>query len=243
MDILGFEFIVGGNGNDVIIGSEYDDLIETGSHLAFWEPYGAETRAAHGGFTDTVVGGAGNDEITTMMYCTALVDAGPDDDAVYVLGIRDVVTTGEGIDMVRLAGGSCEADLGAGDDYFVMSRASVDDPSVSHVILGSGADNLIFDTGRWLSTPGNDQALSDAPWFLDFDPAIDKIVEIDVWNRDELSKSLDPRYIYAVNIDGGSALIYDHPIQDDTDFCFARFAGVTAAALQANVEAHSDFTL
>ena len=51
--------------------------------------------------------GAGNDEITTMMYCSATVDTGADHDRVFVLGMWDVITTGEGVDVVRLYGGAC----------------------------------------------------------------------------------------------------------------------------------------
>jgi Ca2+-binding RTX toxin-like protein len=239
VDYPGYEYIVGENGNDVIIGSKHDDLIVTGNQWAFSEDWAVECKAAHGGFADTVISGAGNDEITTMMYCSATVDTGADNDIVYVLGMRDVITTGEGIDMVRLYGGACKADLGAGDDFFVMSRAAFDNPAVSEITLGEGADSVIFDTRRWLTTEGNYQPLSEAPWILDFDPGTDVISQINVTNVDNIAASLVPRYIYAVNITGGSALIYDHPTRDTDDFCFARFAGVSAETLQTSIEIHT----
>ena len=111
---------------------------------------------------------------------------------------------------------------------------------MSEITLGEGTDSVIFNTMFWLTTEGNHQPLSEAPWILDFDPAVDKITELNIENRDDLSKSLDPRYIYAVNITSGSALIYDHPVRDE-DFCFARFAGVSAEALDANIALHTTF--
>ena len=241
-DSLGYAPVAGENGNDVIIGSENADLIYTGPDEEWWAPtdWNAENKAAYGGFTDTVVGGEGNDELMTMMYCTAIVDAGANDDAIHVLGVRDVISMGEGNDMLRLYGGTCKADLGAGDDLFVMSRAAYDNPTVSEITLGEGADKLIFNTTRWL-TEGNDQPLSEAPWILDFDPRFDRIERIDVFNRPDPSKTLDPRNIFAINIESGSALIYDDPVDSSNDFCFARFAGVGADALKAHVDMFTEF--
>ena len=39
-----------------------------------------------------------------------------------------------------------------------------------------------------------------------------------------------------IDIKGGSALIYDDPVDNSVDFCFARFADVSAQALQTHIE-------
>ena len=241
-DFPGYAQVVGGNGNDTIIGSENADFIYTGAEEDYWFPsdWNAENKAAYGGFTDTVSGGAGDDYITTMIYSNAVIDTGDDDDILFVFGLRDVITMGEGNDALRLFGGACKADLGNGDDLFVMDRSAYDNPNVSEITLGAGSDEVIFRVNHWL-TEDNHQPLSEAPWILDFDYRLDRITEIDVINVDDLTKTLDPRNVYAVNITGGSALIYDDPDGGSRDFAFARFAGVSADQLKANLDTHVDY--
>ena len=100
---------------------------------------------------------------------------------------------GEVNDMLRLDGGTCKANLGEGDDYFIIDRAAYDNPNVSEITLGAGSDKLIFNTTRWL-TEGNDQSRGSAvDTRLRFSVGPDH--RIDVINRPEPSKTLDPRNI------------------------------------------------
>jgi Ca2+-binding RTX toxin-like protein len=231
-----------GNGDDTIIGSDYGEWIFTGTGDLLWptEFWTPENKAAFGGFNDTVISGGGNDHIMTMMYCNATVDTGSGDDTVWVVGLRDVISMGDDDDTLVLLGGACKADLGDGNDVFEFVREAHDNPNVSEVTLGAGADKVFFNTNEWL-TSGDQQPLSKAPWILDFNPSTDVISQISITNVDDIAASLVPRYIYAVNITGGSALIYDHPTRDTDDFCFAKFAGVTADVLQASIELHTTF--
>ncbi len=85
------------------------------------------------------------------------------------------------------------------------------------------------------------QPQSKAPWILDFDVDEDEIVQIDVTNLDDATQSLDADYVKVIDIKGGSALIYDDPVDNSVDFCFARFANVDAQALQTHIEANTIF--
>jgi hypothetical protein len=111
---------------------------------------------------------------------------------------------------------------------------------VSEITLGAGADTVHFTTNEWL-TNGDQQPLSAAPWILDFDLDEDIIDQIDVTNLDDASQSLDADYVKVIDIKGGSALIYDDPVDNSVDFCFARFANVDAQALQTHIEANTFF--
>ncbi len=82
-----------------------------------------------------------------------------------------------------------------------------------------------FTTNEWL-TNGDVQPQSKAPWILDFDVDEDEIVQIDVTNLDDATQSLNADYVKVIDIKGGSALIYDDPVDNSIDFCFARFADV-----------------
>ena len=111
---------------------------------------------------------------------------------------------------------------------------------MSEITLGAGADSVHFTTNEWL-TNGDQQPQSKAPWILDFDVDEDEIVQIDVTNLDDATQSLDADYIKVIDIKGGSALIYDDPVDNSVDFCFARFADVSAQALQTHIEANTIF--
>ncbi len=60
-------------------------------------------------------------------------------------------------------------------------------------------------------------------------------------NLDDATQSLNADYIQAIDILGGSALIYDNPVDNSLDFCFGRFKGVTAEELQANIDTYTFF--
>lgn len=233
----------GGNGDDIILGSNADEWISTGQDWVFWHPsmWNAANKAAYGGFNDIVVSGDGHDVVMTMFYCNANVDTGAGFDEVFVLGLYDVISTGDDYDELFLLGGACKADLGADGDWVGISRAAYDNPNISEITLGAGADTVQFGTDEWLSHDENVQPLAKAPWILDFDVAEDVISEIDVTNWDDPTLSLDADYIKAIDIKGGSALIYDDPVDNSVDFCFARFANVDAQALQTHIEANTVF--
>jgi Ca2+-binding RTX toxin-like protein len=238
----GYAPVAGENGDDTIIGSENADFLFTGAEETYWAPsdWNAGNKSTYGGFADSLDGGDGNDYITTMIYCNAIVDTGRGDDYIEVFGLRDLVSMGDDADVLRLMGGACKADLGDGEDTFVMDRSAYDNPNVSEITLGAGSDDVIFNVNWWLSED-NHQTLSEAPWILDFDHRLDRIVEIDVINDDDIRLTLDPRNIFAVNITGGSALIYDDPDDGSRNFTFARFAGVSADQLESNLDTHVDY--
>jgi hypothetical protein len=241
-DALGFGYTAGWNGDDIILGSKADDWIGTGSSWVSWYPemWNAANKAVYGGFNDIVVSGDGNDHIQTMFYCNAIVDTGAGHDDVFARGLYDIISTGDGFDELYFGGGACKADLGADDDWLGIGRAAYDNPNVSEITLGAGADTVHFTTNEWL-TNGDQQPLSAAPWILDFDLDEDIIDQIDVTNLDDASQSLDADYVKVIDIKGGSALIYDDPVDNSVDFCFARFANVDAQALQTHIEANTFF--
>jgi Ca2+-binding RTX toxin-like protein len=241
-DAGGFGYIAAGNSSDIVIGSKNDDWIGTGIDSLFWPQawWNAANKAAYGGFTDIVVSGDGDDHINTMIYCNANVDTGAGNDDVFVLGLFDVISMGAGFDELYLYGGACKADLGAGIDYLSIGRAAYDNPNVSEITLGAGADMVHFTTNEWL-TNGDQQPLSKAPWILDFNVNEDEITQIDVTNLDDATQSLDADNVKVIDIKGGSALIYDDPVDNSVDFCFARFSGASAEALQANIDANTFF--
>lgn len=241
-DALFHGYTVGGKGDDAILGSKGDDWISTGSDLLFWpmDLWNATNKALYGGYNDLVISGDGDDHIQTMIYCNATVDTGAGNDDVFVLGIWDVISMGDGFDELYLYGGACKADLGAGVDYLSIGRAAYDNPNVSEITLGGGADMVHFTTNEWL-TNGDQQPLSAAPWILDFNPDEDVITQIDVTNLDDPTRSLNADYIQVIDIAGGSALIYNDPASNTNDFCFARFSGVDADALQAHIDLNTAF--
>jgi Ca2+-binding RTX toxin-like protein len=241
-DALGFGYTAGWNGDDIILGSKADDWIGTGSSWVSWYPamWNAANKAAYGGFNDIVVSGDGNDHIQTMFYCNAIVDTGAGHDDVFARGLYDIISTGDGFDELYFGGGACKADLGADDDWLGIGRAAYDNPNVSEITLGAGADMVHFTTNEWL-TNGDQQLMSKAPWILDFDVDEDEIVQIDVTNLDDATQSLNADYVKVIDIKGGSALIYDDPVDNSVDFCFARFADVSAQALQTHIEANTIF--
>jgi hypothetical protein len=241
-DALGFGYTAGWNGDDIILGSKADDWIGTGSSWVSWYPemWNAANKAVYGGFNDIVVSGDGNDHIQTMFYCNAIVDTGAGHDDVFARGLYDIISTGDGFDELYFGGGACKADLGADDDWLGIGRAAYDNPNVSEITLGAGADTVHFTTNEWL-TNGDQQPLSAAPWILDFDLDEDIIDQIDVTNLDDASQSLDADYVKVIDIKGGSALIYDDPVDNSVDFCFARFANVDAQALQTHIDANTFF--
>jgi Ca2+-binding RTX toxin-like protein len=228
---------VGDAGNDVILGSDQRDEIFTGSYYYFWGPetYNPVVKALLGGFDDVVNSKDGNDLINTMPYCNATVNTGAGHDEIFVVGLRDVISMEDGFDLLTLYGGACKADLGDGNDTLRMTRAAYDNPNVSEITLGAGADSVYFATNEWF-TNGDQQPLSRAPWVLDFKVDEDIVSQIDVTNLDDATQSLNADYIKAIDIAGGSALIYDDLVNDGLDFCFGRFSGVSAEALQKNVD-------
>jgi Ca2+-binding RTX toxin-like protein len=232
----------GGTGNDIILGSDADDWVATGSDLLFWPMalWNAANKAAVGGFNDIVASGDGDDHITSMIYCNANVDTGSGNDDIFVVGLLDVISMGDGWDELYLYGGACKADLGADTDYLIMTRAAYDNPNVSEITLGAGADYVQFATNEWL-TNGDQQPQSKAPWILDFSVDEDVIDRIDVTNLDDNTQSLNADYVKVIDIKSGCALIYDDPIDNSVNFCFARFSGVDAQALQANIDANTTF--
>ena len=177
--------------------------------------------------------------VMTMFYCNANVDTGAGFDEVFVLGLYDVISTGDEYDEVYLQGGACKADLGDAGDWVGIGRAAYDNPNVSEITLGAGSDMVHFTTNEWL-TNGDEQPQSKAPWILDFDVDEDEIVQIDITNLDDATQSLNADYIKVIDIKGGSALIYDDPVDNSVDFCFARFADVSAQALQTHIESEYD---
>jgi Ca2+-binding RTX toxin-like protein len=238
----GFGFASGETGDDIVVGSKSDDWIATGSGWLSWSPnmWNAANKAAYGGFTDLVATGEGNDLVTTMLYCNAIIDTGAGSDDVFVHGLYDIISTGDDFDELYLSGGACKADLGAGIDVFTMIRAAYDNPNASEITLGSGADMVFFATNEWL-TNGDQQPMSAAPWILDFDLEEDVIEQIDVTNLDDATQSLNADHVKVIDIKGGSALVYDDPVDNSVDFCFARFANVDAQALQTHIEANTFF--
>lgn len=237
-----FGIAVGQTGDDIFVGSSADDWIFTGSDWFFWSPdmWNAANKAAYGGFTDIVAAGAGRDHVDTMMYSNAIVDTGAGSDFVHVYGLYDLISTGDGYDELSLSGGASKADLGADGDWLGIGRAAYDNPNVSEITLGAGSDMVHFTTNEWL-TNGDQQPQSKAPWILDFNVDEDEIVEIDVTNLDDPTQSLDADYVKVIDIKGGSALVYDDPVDNSVDFSFARFANVDAQALQAHIEMNTIF--
>jgi Ca2+-binding RTX toxin-like protein len=233
---------VGEDGNDTITGSTGDDLILTGVDWLFWpmDAWNPANKAAHGGFTDVVNSGEGNDYVVTMMYCNATVDTGKGHDQVSVHGLLDIVSTGDGNDYLYLTGGACKADLGRGDDGVSLTRAAYDNPNHSEITLGLGNDHIQVNTDEW-KTNGDKQAMDEAPLFLDFTLGEDVIDHIWATNLDDASQSLDADNFKCINIVGGSALIYDDPIGTQHDFVVARFQGVSAQALQADIDQNTVF--
>lgn len=244
-DSWGFGQVSGGNGDDVIVNTAASKVvfISTGdtsiSTYPFeWTP---ANKAAYGGFNDTVIGGDGKDIVTTMQYCNATVETGRGNDEVFAVGLHDVISTGDGIDMLYVYGGAVTADLGDDIDILVISRGTYDNPNVSEITLGGGGDYVWFNMNEWRSFSENKQPLSKAPWVLDFHPDVDWIRRINLTNVDDPSLSLRRDRIYAFDIEGGSALYYDDPAGSGQDFCFARFAGVSALALQEHVNLYTEF--
>jgi len=233
---------VGDAGNDVILGSDMDDQIFTGSYNYFWgqDKWNPLVEIFLGGFNDVVDTGDGDDRITSMNYCNAKIDTGDGNDRIYTVGLWDVISTGDGADRVILYGGACKANLGDGSDVLEMIRAAYDNSNVSEITLGSGVDGVYFATNEWF-TNGDQQSLARAPWILDFDIEEDQVTQIDVTNLDDATQSLNGDYIKTVDILGGSALIYDDPLDNSVDFCFGRFKGVSAEDLQTNIETYTLF--
>jgi Ca2+-binding RTX toxin-like protein len=236
-DAKNFGNTVGGNGSDVITGSAGDEFISTGEDL-LWLSLGnwnAASKAAYGGATDVVSSGDGDDTVITMLYCDATVDTGKGKDEVFVRGLLDIVTTGDGSDKLHLHGGATNADLGADDDYLIMSRAAYDNPNHSEITLGAGKDHIRFNTDEWF-TNGDKQLMDGAPVILDFDLAVDVIDHIWVTNLDDASQSLNANYIKCLDLVDGSALVYDDPFDSSHDFVFAKFNGISAQELQAHID-------
>jgi hypothetical protein len=175
-----------------------------------------------------------------MMYCNATVDTGKGHDQVSVHGLLDIVSTGDGNDYLYLTGGACKADLGRGDDGVSLTRAAYDNPNHSEITLGLGNDHIQVNTDEW-KTNGDKQAMDEAPLFLDFTLGEDVIDHIWATNLDDASQSLDADNFKCINIVGGSALIYDDPIGTQHDFVVARFQGVSAQALQADIDQNTVF--
>jgi hypothetical protein len=228
---------VGGDGSDTITGSTGDDWIATGFDLLWWPMnlWNEANEALHGGFTDVVKSGDGNDTVSTMLYCNAKVDTGKGHDDVFVLGLLDVVSTGDGSDELNLYGGATHANLGAGDDYLLLTRAAYDNPNHSKITLGAGEDHIHVNSDEWL-TNGDKQPMDASPLILDFTLDEDTIDHIWVTNLDDATQSLDADNIHCVDIQGGSALVYDDPVDNTRDFVFARFSGVTAQELQTHID-------
>jgi Ca2+-binding RTX toxin-like protein len=239
---VGPGWAVGDAGNDVILGSDMEDWIFTGSYNYFWgqDKWNPLVEIFLGGFNDVVNSGGGDDWITTMNYCNAKINTGDGKDDVFTVGLWDVIAMGDGADQLTLYGGACTADLGDGNDVLRMTRAAYDNPNVSQIILGAGTDGVYFATNEWF-TNGDQQSLARAPWILDFDITADQVTQIDVTNLDDATQSLNADYIKTVDIFGGSALIYDDPLDNSLDFCFGRFKGVSAADLQTNIDTYTFF--
>lgn len=241
-DVLWFGVTEAGNGDDIVLGSKGDDFICTGTSSLLWptDTWNPWNELIYGGYNDIVAAGDGDDFVQTMIYCNATVATGAGDDRATVLGLWDVISMGDGADRLLLFGGACEADLGAGNDEVRMARAAYDNPNVSEITLGAGYDAVKFVTNEWL-TNGDQQPLEAAPWILDFNVEEDVISQIDVTNLEDASQSLDQANIKCIDIAGGSALVYDDPVDNSVDFCFARFADVSAQALQTHIEANTIF--
>ncbi len=122
---------VGDAGNDVILGSDMEDWIFTGSHNYFWgqDKWNPLVEIFLGGFNDVVNSGGGDDWINTMNYCNAKIDTGDGNDLVFTVGLWDVISTGSGADRVVLYGGACSANLGDGSDVLQMTRAPTTTPT------------------------------------------------------------------------------------------------------------------
>ncbi|HKP27526.1 MAG TPA: calcium-binding protein [Dongiaceae bacterium] len=233
---------VGWDGNDTITGSGGDDWIATGIDwiswpMADWNP---ANKSAHGGFSDLVESGDGDDTVMTMMYCNATVDTGRGHDQVFVHGLMDIVSTGLSNDELYLNGGATKADLGAGDDFAILTRSTYDNPNHSEITLGAGKDHIHINTDEWF-TNGDKQAMGDAPVILDFKLGEDIIDHIWITNLDDASQSLDADYIKCISVAGGAALIYDDPIDNSRDFVFAKFDGLSAQALQTHIDLNTQF--
>jgi Ca2+-binding RTX toxin-like protein len=227
----------GGDGSDTITGSTGDDVIATGFGLLWWTMnlWNEGNEALHGGFTDVVKSGDGNDIVLTMLYCNTKIDTGNGHDEVFVHGLLDVVSTGEGSDELYLNGGATHANLGAGDDYLSLTRAAYDNPNHSKITLGAGEDHIHVNSDEWF-TNGDKQPMDASPLILDFTLGEDTIDHIWATNLDDATQSLDADNIHCVDIQGGSALVYDDPIDNTRDFVFARFNGVTAQDLQNHID-------
>jgi Ca2+-binding RTX toxin-like protein len=133
------ENLVGGTGNDVLVGSARANRLEGGS--------GGDVLDGGRG-ADVLIGGAGKDQVTYASRTAAVsVTIGN--------GLADDGEAGEG----DLVDGSVE-DLvgGQGDDVLVGS------PSVNHLIGGPGADILDGDDGNdWLMGQGGADTLDGGP--------------------------------------------------------------------------------
>ena len=89
-------------------------------------------------------------------------------------------------------------------------------------------------------TEENTQLIEEAPVVLDFNIKEDFIDIIQVTNVEDATLSLDAANVKTIDIPGGSALVYDAPV-DLNDFCFATFKGVSAWQLQANIDQNATF--
>ena len=189
-----FALVEGGNGNDTIIGSPMGDFISS-TGVDIWllpSAWSAATKAQFGGYQDKVETGDGDDYVATMPYCKATVKTGNGDDEVLIVGTLDNVATGAGNDTARLYGGAALLNLGTGDDTFVSSRPSYDNPNVSQVTLGAGKDGLILGNDEWSLYEENTQLIEEAPVVLDFNIKEDFIDMIQVTNVEDATLSLDP---------------------------------------------------
>jgi Ca2+-binding RTX toxin-like protein len=241
-DAKDFGITVGGNGSDTITGSAGDEWIATGEEL-LWASLGnwnAASKAAYGGAADVVTSGGGDDTVITMLYCDATVDTGKGKDDVFVRGLLDIVATGDGSDRLYLHGGATKADLGADNDYLILSRAAYDNPNHSEITLGAGNDRIHVRTDEWF-TNGDKQLMGGAPVVLDFDLAADVIDHIWVTNLDDASQSMNADYFKCIDLFDGSALLYDDPFNNSKDFVVARFNGINAQELQAHIDLNTAF--
>ena len=86
------------------------------------------------GFNDVVVSGDGDDVVNHAPPQRHRRSGGGDDD-VFVLGLDDIISTGDGYDELTLSGAPAKADLATAETISGTAWAADQDPNVSEITL------------------------------------------------------------------------------------------------------------
>ena len=163
--LISIESVIGGNFNDILIGSSSanrifgglgDDKLYGGGDNDFLDASKGDDAAFGGDGNDTLSGGDGNDGL--------FGDAG--DDIVYAGNGHDYIEGGAGNDVLWGEAGDDNVLAGAGDDFVVLGAGN------DNFTLGAGADRVRFDFGNGKDTItdfGDGKDVIDFTWDR-FDP-------------------------------------------------------------------------